>query len=209
VGTTLVPLDTAEVWALSDRPVYSIALDPFLSQNVRDEKRERQTPCPRVLSYPMVHSFLEFLNLSPYDLRNGAPETSVELIKSTEEHVSPLCLMSQRTHVPVQHHINEQKILRNLRFAGCIPVPVFILPLTHVENNVLEGEHGRALKPRNVRLGRLMAALQSCRYIGYGHLHFSSVDGRDKNVRPATIITQMLVKSPDQTLICSGGNRFE
>jgi hypothetical protein len=107
VGTTLVPLDAAEVWALSDRPVCSIALDPFLSQNVRDEKKERQTPCPRVLSCPMLHSFLEFLNLSPYDLGNGASETSVECIKSTEEHVPSLCLVSQRIHVPIQHYINE------------------------------------------------------------------------------------------------------
>jgi hypothetical protein len=74
VETNLVPLDVAEIWALSDRPVYSIALDPFQSQNVSDEKRERQTPCVCVLSRPMVHSFPEFLNLSPYDLRNGALE---------------------------------------------------------------------------------------------------------------------------------------
>jgi hypothetical protein len=107
VGQTLVPLDAAKIWALSDRPVYSIAFNPFLSQNVSDEKRERQTPSLRVLSRPMVHSFLEFLNLSPYDLGNGAPETSVERIKSIEEQVLPLCLVSQRTHVLVQHHINE------------------------------------------------------------------------------------------------------
>jgi hypothetical protein len=35
--------------------------------------------------------------------------------------------------------------LRNLRFAGYILVPVCILPLTHVGNNVLEGKHGAAL----------------------------------------------------------------
>jgi hypothetical protein len=209
VGTTLVPLDVAEVWALNDRPVHSIAFNPFLSQYVSDEKRERQIPCPRVLSHLMMHSFPEFLNLSSYNLRNGAPETSVERIKSTKEHVPPLCLVSQRTHVPVQHHINEQKIPRNLRFVGCIPVPICILPLTHVGNNVLEGEHGRALEPRNVRLGRLVATLQNGHYIGYGHLHFSSIDGRDKNIRSAAIITQMLVKSPDQTLICSGGDGLE
>jgi hypothetical protein len=107
VGQTLVPLDVAEIWALSDRPICSIAFNPFLSQNVSDEKRERQTPSLCVLSCPMVHYFLEFLNQSPYDLRNGAPETSMERIKGTEEQVPPLCLVSQRTHVPVQHHINE------------------------------------------------------------------------------------------------------
>jgi hypothetical protein len=107
VGQALVPLDTAEIWALSDWPVCSVAFNPFLSQNVSDEKRKRQTPGLRVLSRPMVHSFLEFLNLLSYDLGNGAPETSVERIKSTEEHVPLLCLVSQRTHILVQHHINE------------------------------------------------------------------------------------------------------
>jgi hypothetical protein len=94
VGQTLVPLDAAEVWALSDWPIYSVAFNPFLSQNVSDKKRERQTPGLRVLSCLMVHSFPEFLTLSPYDLRNGAPETSMECIEGTEEQVPPLCLMS-------------------------------------------------------------------------------------------------------------------
>jgi hypothetical protein len=143
-GTNSGSTGCAEIWALNDRPVYSIALNPFLSQNVSDEKRERQTPGLRVLNRPMVHSFPEYLNLSPYDLENGTPETSVECIKSTEEQVPPLCLVSQRTHIPVQHHINEKKIPRNLHFAGCIPVIVCILPLTLVRNNVLEDEHGGA-----------------------------------------------------------------
>jgi hypothetical protein len=95
VGTTLVPLDASEVWGLSDRPVHSIAFNPFLSQYMSDEKRERQTPCPRVLSHLMVHSFPEFINLSPYDLGNGAPKTSMERIEGTEENVPPLCLVSQ------------------------------------------------------------------------------------------------------------------
>jgi hypothetical protein len=189
VGTTLVPLDVVEVWALSDQPVCSIALDPFLSQYVSDEKRERQTPSPRVLSRLMVHSFPEFLNLLPYDLGNGTPETSVECIKSTEEHVPPLCLVSQRTHVPVQHHINEQKIMRNLRFAGCIPVLVCILPFTHVRNDILEGEHGGAVYPRYVRLRRLVTAFQNSRYIGYGHLDVDAVNGREKDIWPAALVT--------------------
>jgi hypothetical protein len=75
-----VPLDMAEIWALSDRLVYRTAFNPFLSKNVSDEKRERQTPGLRVLSPPMVHSFTEFLNLAPYDLGNGTPETSMERI---------------------------------------------------------------------------------------------------------------------------------
>jgi hypothetical protein len=88
-------------------------------------------------------------------------------------------------------------------------VTVCILPLTHVGNNVLEGEHEGALKPMNVRLRRLMAALQNRRYIGYGLLHFSSVDGRDKNVRLVAIITQMLIKSSDQALVYSRGDGLE
>jgi hypothetical protein len=80
MGTTLVPLDSAEVWALSDWPVRRIAFNPLLSKYVSDEKRERQTPSLRVLNYSMVHSFLEFVNLSPYDLGNGAPKTSVEQV---------------------------------------------------------------------------------------------------------------------------------
>jgi hypothetical protein len=135
VGQTLVPLDADEVWALSDRPIRWCAFDPFLSQNVSYEKRERQTPGLCVLSHLMVHSFPEFLNLTPNDLGKRAPETFVERIEGTEEQVPPLCLVSQRTHVPIQHHINEKKIPRNLCFAGSIPVVVCILPLTHVENN--------------------------------------------------------------------------
>jgi hypothetical protein len=54
-----------------------------------------------------------------------------------------------------------------------------------------------------------MAALQHGRYIGYGHLYFSSVDGRDKNVRLVAIITQMLIKSSDQALVSSGGDGLE
>jgi hypothetical protein len=97
----------------------------------------------------MVHSFPEFMNLMPNDLENGALETSVERIESTKENVPPLCLVSQRTHIPIEHHINKKKIPRNLCFAGCVPVTVCILPLTHVENDILEGEHGGALEPRN------------------------------------------------------------
>jgi hypothetical protein len=59
VGTTLVPLDAAKVWALSDWPVHSIAFNPLLSQYMSDEKRERQTPSLRVLGHSMVHSFPE------------------------------------------------------------------------------------------------------------------------------------------------------
>jgi hypothetical protein len=48
----MVPLDAAEIWALSDRLVSRTTFNPFLSQNVSDEKRERQIPGLRVLSPP-------------------------------------------------------------------------------------------------------------------------------------------------------------
>jgi hypothetical protein len=117
--------------------------------------------------------------------------------------------VSQRTHISVQHHVNKEKISRNLHLAGCIPTIISILPLTHIENDVLECEHGGALKPGDVRLGRLMAALQHSRYIGYGQLHFSSVNGREKYIWLATVNPQMSVKFSDQSLVCSGGDGFE
>jgi hypothetical protein len=79
------------------------------------------------------------------------------------------------------------------------------IALTHVRDDVLEGEHGGAVNPRNVQLERLVTALQNGHYIGYGHLHVSAIDGRDKNIWLAAIVSQMLIKSSDQTLICGGG----
>jgi hypothetical protein len=188
VGTTLVPLDSPEVWALSDWPVCCSAFDPFLSQNVSDEKRERQSPSLRVLRYSVVHSFPKFLNLSPNDFGNGAPKTSVERVEGTKKHVPPLCLVSQRTHVPVKHHVNEPQIRRNLRLACCVPVLICILSLTHVGDDVLNGEHGGAVYPRYFLLQRLVIAFQNCRYIGYGHLDVDAVNGREKGVWPAALI---------------------
>jgi hypothetical protein len=83
------------------------------------------------------------------------------------------------------------------------------LPLTHIRNDVLECEHGEALKPGNIRLGRLMTTFQNGLYIGYSHLHFSSVNGREKYVRLVAINPQMLVKFSDQALVCSGGDMLE
>jgi hypothetical protein len=54
-----------------------------------------------------------------------------------------------------------------------------------------------------------MAAFQNGRYIGYGHLHFSAVNGREKYVRLVAFNPQMLVKLFDQALVCSGGDGFE
>jgi hypothetical protein len=74
---------------------------------------------------------------------------------------------------------------------------VCILPLTHVGDDVLKGEHGGAVNQRYVQLGRLMTALQSSRYVCYGHLHVFAVNGRQKNLWSVAIVPQMLVKSPD------------
>jgi hypothetical protein len=209
VGTTLVPLDSPEVWALSDRPIHRITFNPPFPKNVSDEKRERQTPGLHVLRYSMVHSFPKFVNLSPYDLENGAPETSMEQVEGTEKHVPPLSLVSQRTHVPIKHHVNEPKIRRNLRLACCVLVLVCILPLTHVGDDVLNGEHGGAVYPRYVRLRRLVTAFQNSRYVGYGHLDVDAINGREKDVWLVALVPQMLIKCLDQTLVCSGGNGFE
>jgi hypothetical protein len=85
VGQTLAPLNEAKVWALSDWPVRWCAFDPFLSHYVSDEKRERQSPGLHVLSSLMMHSFTEFLDLTSDDLRNGAPESSMERVEGTKE----------------------------------------------------------------------------------------------------------------------------
>jgi hypothetical protein len=81
------------------------------------------------------------------------------------------------------------------------------LPLTHVGNNVLDGEHGRALEPRNIRLRRLMVALQNGCYVGYGHLYFSSVNGGEKYIRLVTLTTQIIIKFSDQALDPRGPRR--
>jgi hypothetical protein len=101
----------------------------------------------------------------------------------------------------------------NRRFRGIfVLLAVFRRSSTYcpyIENDVLECEHGGALKPGDVRLRWLMAALQHSRYIGYGHLHFSFVNGREKYVRLVTIYPQMFVELSDQSLVCSGGDGLE
>jgi hypothetical protein len=94
VGTTLVPLDLAEAWVLSDWPVSRIAFNPLLSKHISDEKRERQTPSSSRLSNSVVHSLPKFIYLPPNDLGNGAPKTSMERVQSTKEQVSSLRLVS-------------------------------------------------------------------------------------------------------------------
>jgi hypothetical protein len=133
----------------------------------------------------------------------------MERVEGTEKHVPPLCLVSQRTHVPVKHHVNEPHIRRNLRLACYVSVLICILSLTHVGDDVLNGEHERAVYPRYFRLQRLVTAFQNCRCIGYGHFDIDAVNGREKDTWPAALVPQMLTKCLDQTLVCSGGNDFE
>jgi hypothetical protein len=83
------------------------------------------------------------------------------------------------------------------------------LPLTHVGNNVLDGEHGRTYEPRNIHLRRLMATLQNGRYVGYGYLYFSSVNGREKYIWLVALTPQILVEFSDQVLISGGGDGLE
>jgi hypothetical protein len=109
----------------------------------------------------------------------------------------------------MKHNINEPQIRRNLRLAGCIPVLICILPLTHVGDNVLDGEHGKAVNPRYIQLRRLITAFQNSRYVSYGHLDVYTINGREKNIWPAALVPQMLIKSSDQTLVCSGGDVLE
>jgi hypothetical protein len=83
------------------------------------------------------------------------------------------------------------------------------LPLTHVGNNVLDSEHGRALEPGSIRLRRLMATLQHGRYVGYGHLYFSFVNGREKHIWLVALTPQIIIEFSDQALISGGGDGLE
>jgi hypothetical protein len=83
-------------------------------------------------------------------------------------------------------------------------VLVSILPLTHVGDDVLYGEHGGAINPRLVRFKWLMVAFQNSRYVSYGHLDVSIVNGRDKDVWPVVVVLQVFIKGPDQMFICGG-----
>jgi hypothetical protein len=88
-------------------------------------------------------------------------------------------------------------------------VPIYILPLTHVGDDVLDGEHGGAVNSWFICFRWLMVTFQNSCYVSYGHLDVSIIDGRDKDVWPVVVVLQILVKGLDQTFICSGGNRFE
>jgi hypothetical protein len=76
-------------------------------------------------------------------------------------------------------------------------VTVRKLPLTHVGNNVIDGEHGRAHEPRYIHLRRLVATLQNGRHVGYDHLYFSSVNGREKHIGLVALTPQIFVEFSD------------
>jgi hypothetical protein len=54
-----------------------------------------------------------------------------------------------------------------------------------------------------------MGAFQNSHYVSYGHLDVPIVDGRDKDIWPVAIVLQVLIKRPNQTFICDGGDWFE
>jgi hypothetical protein len=54
-----------------------------------------------------------------------------------------------------------------------------------------------------------MATLENGHYVGYGHLHFSSVNGREEYIRLVALTTQMLVELSHQALVCSRGDGLE
>jgi hypothetical protein len=94
----------------------------------------------------------------------------------------------------LQHDVHKPELGRYLHLVGGIPVSICILPLKHVGDDVLDGEHGRAINPWLIRFRQLMVPFQNSRYVGYGHLDASIVDGRDKDVWPAIVLLQILIK---------------
>jgi hypothetical protein len=83
------------------------------------------------------------------------------------------------------------------------------VPITHISNNVLDGEHGRALEPGDIRLRGLMVTLQRGRYVGNSHLNFFSVNGREKHIGLVALTPQIFVEFSDYALISGGGDGFE
>jgi hypothetical protein len=95
----------------------------------------------------------------------------------------------------LQHNVHKLELERYLHLAGGILVPVCILPLTHVGDDVFYSEHGGAVNPWFVRFRWLMVAFQSS--LCYGHLDVSIVDGRNKDVWPVAVVLQIFIKGPD------------
>jgi hypothetical protein len=151
----------------------------------------------------------EFIYLLPNDLGNGAPKALVERIQGTKKHVPSLCLVSQGTHVPTLHNIHKPVLGRYLCLAGGIPVPICILPLTHVGDDVFYSEHGGAVNPWFVCFRWLTVAFQNSYYVSYGHLDVLIVNGRNKDMWLVAVVLQIFIKRPDQIFICGGGDRFE
>jgi hypothetical protein len=43
----------------------------------------------------------------------------------------------------------------------------------------------------------LIVAFQNSRYVGYGHLDVSIIDGKDKDVWPVVVVLQVFIKGSD------------
>ena len=63
VRIALVPLDQAELWVSSDRPISECALDAPHLKEMGNEKWERKSPWRRILSTSLNHPILELVHL--------------------------------------------------------------------------------------------------------------------------------------------------
>jgi hypothetical protein len=88
-------------------------------------------------------------------------------------------------------------------------VTICKFPFTHIQDNVLNSEHGGTGYPLVICLGLLCTALQGRSYISYGHLDISIIDGGCENVWPVAVIFQIFIKRPDQTFVGNGYNWLE
>jgi hypothetical protein len=54
-----------------------------------------------------------------------------------------------------------------------------------------------------------MVTLQCGRYVGYSHLDFFSVNGREEHILPVALTPQILIKFSHKALISGGGDGLE
>jgi hypothetical protein len=100
VGTALIPLDTPKAWMLNDWLVCCIAFNALLFEYVSDEKREQQSPCSCGLSYSVVHSSREFINVPPYDLKKEHQKPLWNEYGALRNK-SRLCVLCPKGHIPL------------------------------------------------------------------------------------------------------------